>query len=124
MKEVGPVDGSRFRLRDQGRLLLEDPPTHPEGQGGVSQRGAGANRWREQNGRGWRWASWLLAAPHEGLCEWGGGRWAGDVSRGRQMMEGLGPRAKGLDLVLKAMERFGRGLSRLMRTAATCQALS
>lgn len=40
------------------------------------------------------------------------------------MMEGLGPRAQDLDLVLKAMQSFGRGLSRLMRIAATCQALS
>ena len=39
------------------------------------------------------------------------------------MMAGLGPNAKDLDLVLWAMESFGRALSCVMKIAAACQAL-
>lgn len=53
MKEVGPVDGSRVRLRGQGRLLLEDAPTHPEGRGRVSRGGVGA-RCEQVEGAEWK----------------------------------------------------------------------
>lgn len=54
-----------------------------------------------------RWASWLSTVIQEGVCGvWGGGRCAGDISGGRQILEGLGSQAKDLDLVMKAMGSF------------------
>ena len=104
----------------------------PEGCGGVSQRRwVGSREARQGEGAGGKKPEVGKLAPcgptggsvDTGVCAQRKSKLGWGCQQGHRMMAGLGPNAKDLDLVLWAMESFGRALSCVMKIAAACQAL-